>query len=72
MAPLEKRGLSFLGVGAQPPTPEWRLMVKEGHRYLSLTWWVTTISGLVIMVTVLAANILGDGLQDAIDPRLGM
>ncbi|MBI4640102.1 MAG: ABC transporter permease [Candidatus Tectomicrobia bacterium] len=69
---LAGAGLSFLGVGAQPPTPEWGLMVNEGRRYLRIAWWVTTIPGIVIMVTVLAANILGDGLRDAIDPRLRM
>lgn len=62
--------LSFLGLGAQPPTPEWGLMLSEGRDYLRAASWVTTYPGLAIMVTVMAINILGDGLRDVLDPRL--
>lgn len=62
--------LSFLGLGAQSPTPEWGLMLSEGRTYLRSASWVTTFPGLAIMVTVLAINLLGDGLRDVLDPRL--
>jgi peptide/nickel transport system permease protein len=62
--------LSFLGLGAQAPTPEWGIMLSEGRAYLRSTWWVTTFPGLAIMVTVMAINLLGDGLRDVLDPRL--
>ncbi|RMF79479.1 MAG: ABC transporter permease [Chloroflexi bacterium] len=62
--------LSFLGVGAQPPTPEWGLMLSQGQEFLRVAWWVTTFPGLAIMVTVLGINLLGDGLRDILDPRL--
>jgi peptide/nickel transport system permease protein len=62
--------LSFLGLGAQPPTPEWGIMLSEGRVYLRSAWWVTTFPGLAIMITVMAINLLGDGLRDIFDPRL--
>jgi peptide/nickel transport system permease protein len=62
--------LSFLGLGAQPPTPEWGVMLAEGRVYLRNAWWVTTFPGLAIMVTVMAINLMGDGLRDILDPRL--
>lgn len=62
--------LSFLGLGAGPPTPEWGLMLSDGRNYLRQAWWVSTFPGLAIMVTVLSINLLGDGLRDALDPRL--
>jgi peptide/nickel transport system permease protein len=62
--------LSFLGLGSQPPTPEWGRMLSEGRQYLREQWWIATWPGLAIMVTVLALNLLGDGLRDALDPRL--
>ncbi len=62
--------LSFLGLGAQPPTPEWGLMLSEGRNYLRQASWVTTFPGLAIMITVMAINLLGDGLRDVLDPRL--
>lgn len=62
--------LSFLGLGAQPPTPEWGSMLNEGRDYLRSAWWVTTFPGLAIMVTVVSINLLGDGLRDVLDPRL--
>lgn len=62
--------LSFLGLGAQPPTPEWGIMLAEGRVYLRAAWWVTTFPGLAIMITVMAINLMGDGLRDILDPRL--
>lgn len=62
--------LSFLGLGSQPPTPEWGRMLSEGRQYLRDHWWISTFPGLAIMVTVLSMNILGDGLRDVLDPRL--
>jgi peptide/nickel transport system permease protein len=57
-------------LGAQAPTPEWGLMLSEGRVYLRNAWWVTTYPGLAIMVTVMAINLMGDGLRDILDPRL--
>lgn len=62
--------LSFLGLGAQPPTPEWGRMLSDGRAYLQSQWWISTFPGIAIMLTVLATNMLGDGLRDALDPRL--
>ena len=62
--------LSFLGLGSQPPTAEWGRMLSEGRQYLREQWWIATFPGLAIMLTVLALNMLGDGLRDALDPRL--
>jgi peptide/nickel transport system permease protein len=67
---LASAGLSFLGLGAQPPTPEWGAMVNEGRDRLASAWWISTFPSLAIMVAVLAINLLGDGLRDALDPRL--
>jgi len=63
-------GLSFLGMGAQPPTPEWGAMVSKGRWFLRAAPWVSTFPGIAIMVTVLAVNLLGDALRDAMDPRM--
>ncbi len=62
--------LSFLGLGAVPPTPEWGLMLSSGRNYLRAAPWITTFPGLAIMITVLAINLLGDGLRDALDPHM--
>jgi len=62
--------VSFLGLGVQPPTPEWGLMVSDGRNYLTTMWWLSTFPGVAIALTVLAMNLLGDGLRDALDPRL--
>jgi len=62
--------LSFLGLGAQPPTPEWGLMVSMGRDFLGKAWWLSTFPGLTITVVVIAINLMGDGLREAIDPRL--
>ena len=63
-------GLSFLGLGVQPPAPEWGAMVAEGRTYLRQAWWVSTIPGGAIFLSVMGFNLLGDGLRDALDPRL--
>jgi peptide/nickel transport system permease protein len=61
--------LSFLGLGSQPPTPEWGRMLSEGRNFLREQWWIATFPGLAIMITVLSMNLLGDGLRDVLDPR---
>lgn len=61
--------LSFIGIGAQPPTPEWGLMVARGREYLPTYWWYSVIPGMFIFVTVLGFNLIGDGLRDILDPR---
>ncbi|ELZ08210.1 binding-protein-dependent transport systems inner membrane component [Halovivax asiaticus JCM 14624] len=66
---LSTAGLSFLGLGAQPPTPEWGTMISEGRYYLRSAWWVVNFPGLAIMFAVLGFNLLGDGLRDVLDPR---
>jgi peptide/nickel transport system permease protein len=67
---LAAAGLSFLGLGAQPPSPEWGAMLADGRKSLTTAWWIPTIPGLAIAVTVLAVNMTGDGLRDLLDPRL--
>lgn len=62
--------LSYLGLGTQPPTPEWGALLSEGRNYLRVAWWMTTFPGLAIMTAVLSINLVGDGLRDALDPRL--
>jgi peptide/nickel transport system permease protein len=64
-------GLSFLGLGVQPPTPSWGTMVADGRGYLLDAWWMATFPGLAIVMVVLAFNLVGDGLRDALDPRQG-
>lgn len=63
-------GLSFLGLGVQPPTPSWGTMVADGRNVMLQAWWLSTFPGLAIVVTVLCFNLVGDGLRDALDPRL--
>ncbi|MCW5719951.1 MAG: ABC transporter permease [Devosia sp.] len=63
-------GLSFLGMGVPPPTPTWGIMLAEGRNYILNAWWLVTLPGLAIMFTILSVNLLGDGLRDAMDPRL--
>lgn len=67
---LDAAALGFLGMGAQPPTPEWGTMLAESREFILRAWWVVTLPGLVILVTVLAINLMGDGLRDALDPKL--
>ena len=63
-------GLSFLGLGLEPPTPSWGSMVSSGRGYMLDGWWISTFAGLAIVLTVVAFNLVGDGLRDALDPRL--
>jgi peptide/nickel transport system permease protein len=67
---IEAAALSFLGLGATPPTPEWGAMLSEGRSYLRLAPWVTFFPGIAIFLIVVSFNLLGDGLRDALDPRL--
>jgi len=67
---LDAAGLSFLGLGAQPPTPEWGAMIAMGRSMILRAWWVMTLPGIAIFLGVLGFNLLGDGLRDALDPRL--
>lgn len=68
---LAAAGLGFLGLGAQPPTPEWGAMISEGRRFILDHWWVATMPGLAIFTVSLAFNLLGDGLRDVLDPKEG-
>lgn len=67
---LTAAALSFLGLGIQPPTPEWGLMISSGRSYIGEAWWIATFPGLALMFTILGFNFLGDGLRDTLDPRL--
>lgn len=66
---LAAASLSFIGLGAQPPTPEWGAMLSAGRDFMRDQWWIATFPGLAIVVTVLGFNLLGDGLRDSLDPR---
>ena len=68
---LTAAGLGFLGLGAQPPLPEWGAMISDGRQYLLDQWWVPTIPGIAILVVSMGFNLLGDGLRDVLDPRSG-
>ena len=67
---LTAAGLSFIGFGAQPPTPEWGVMISEGRQFLATHYWLSTFPGLAILLTVSAFNLIGDGLRDYLDPRM--
>ena len=67
---LDAAALGFLGMGAQPPTPDWGTMLAEAREFILRAWWVVTFPGLAILITVLAINLVGDGLRDALDPKL--
>ena len=69
-AVLDSAALGFLGMGAQPPAPEWGTMLAEAREFILRAWWVVTLPGLAILVSVLAINMMGDGLRDALDPKL--
>jgi len=68
---LTAAGLGFLGLGAQPPTPEWGAMISLGRQYLIDQWWVPTVPGIAILIVSLGFNLLGDGLRDVFDPKSG-
>jgi dipeptide transport system permease protein len=67
---LDAAALGFLGLGAQPPLPEWGTMLASARDYIDSAWWVVTMPGVTILLTVIALNLLGDGLRDALDPKL--
>jgi len=67
---LTTASLSFIGLGAQPPTPEWGAMVSVGKDYILDQWWIATFPGLAIFLAVVASNLVGDGLQEALSPAL--
>lgn len=67
---LDAAALGFLGLGAQPPTPEWGSMLASALEFIQSAWWVVTFPGLAILISVLAFNLMGDGLRDALDPKL--
>jgi dipeptide transport system permease protein len=67
---LDAAALGFLGLGAQPPSPEWGTMLADAREFVLRAWWVVTFPGLAILMAVLAFNLMGDGLRDALDPKL--
>lgn len=67
---LSVAGLSFIGFGAQPPTPEWGVMISEGRNYITTQWWLTGVPAIAILLLVASLNLVGDGLRDILDPRL--
>jgi peptide/nickel transport system permease protein len=69
---LNGAALSFLGLGVQPPSAEWGLMISEGRTYLRDSWWIATCPGLMLALLILMINLVGDGLRDAFDPRSQM
>jgi len=70
VAILVSTGASFIGVGVHAPTPDWGLMISSGHQYVFNNWWLSVPPGVAIMLAVMGFNLLGDGLRDALDPRL--
>jgi len=68
---LTAAGLGFLGLGAQPPSPEWGAMLSTGRQFIMTSWWIAAVPGLAILLTSLAFNLFGDGLRDILDPRHG-
>jgi peptide/nickel transport system permease protein len=69
-AVLTESALSFLGIGVQPPTPSWGNMLTQGQSVLGIAWWLSFFPGMAILITVLGYNLLGEGIRDAVDPRL--
>ena len=67
---LDAAALGFLGMGAQPPIPEWGTMLADAREFILRAWWVVTFPGLAILIAVLAFNLMGDGLRDALDPNM--
>jgi dipeptide transport system permease protein len=67
---LDAAALGFLGLGVQPPAAEWGAMLASARDYIESAWWIVTMPGLSILVSVLVINLLGDGLRDALDPKL--
>ena len=67
---LTEAGLSFLGLGVQPPYATWGNILNDGRDYIEIAWWLTLYPGLAILITVLSYNLMGEGIRDALDPRL--
>ena len=67
---LDTAALGFLNLGAQPPQPEWGTMLANAREFMLSAWWIVTFPGIAILVTVLSFNLMGDGLRDALDPKL--
>jgi peptide/nickel transport system permease protein len=67
---LVAAGLGYIGVGVQPPTPEWGVMISEGRGLMRQAWWISTFPGLAMFITVMGFNLLGDGLRDVFDPKM--
>jgi dipeptide transport system permease protein len=67
---LEAAALGFLGLGAQPPTPEWGTMLADAREFIRSDPWIVTLPGLAILITVVSINLMGDGLRDALDPKM--
>jgi dipeptide transport system permease protein len=67
---LDTAALGYLGLGAKPPTPEWGTMLADALQFVQSAWWVVTFPGIAILITVLGFNLVGDGLRDALDPKL--
>ena len=67
---LAVAGLSFIGFGAQPPTPEWGVMISEGRNFITTHWWLTFFPAMAMLFAVAGFNLVGDGLRDILDPRL--
>jgi ABC-type dipeptide/oligopeptide/nickel transport system permease subunit len=67
---LSSAALSFLGLGAQPPTPEWGLMIASSREFVTSAWWIVTLPGIATLLAVLGFNLFGDGLRDVLDPRM--
>ncbi len=72
LATLSVAALGFLGLGLQPPTPEWGAILNEGRDYVTLAWWVTFFPGLMISLYVISVNLIGDGLRELLDPTLAL
>ena len=70
-AVLVESGLSFLGLGVQPPNPSWGNILTEGKDNIQIAWWLSLYPGLAILITVLGYNLLGEGLRDYFDPKMG-
>src|SRR5690606_15459018 len=68
---LTAAGLGFLGLGAQPPSPEWGAMLSSGREFMMTSWWLAAVPGTAILLASLAFNLFGDGLRDVLDPRNG-
>jgi peptide/nickel transport system permease protein len=67
---LTESALSFLGIGVQPPTPSWGNILTSGKDYIEFAWWLSLFPGMAILITVLSYNLLGEGIRDALDPRV--